>query len=326
MNRRILIVGKRGNITHWMENTEMAFRNAGHTTQCFSELGDGLLNYAHIKLYRTFARHRLGEVLIPKFTRAAQAFRPDLIFFVNSWKLPEELYQAAVNLPSRPCLAGWVGDRFRQEHQAVLDALDRVYHTDSAFLNEAKRMGFRDNGQFLPLAINVPQFRPMDLPRINCMTFVANRTNHREAVVRSIHKKIAVFGRRWEQISDTQHEIHPRRVPMKRLPDLYNRYRAVLNIRNEVNVLEGLNQRSFEPAACKTPVVNDDMPDLMRCFEPGKEVLVYRDSNELNEIYDRLLQDESYAKSIGEAGYQRVMAEHTYDRRIAYILNDLGLG
>lgn len=322
---RILVVGKLGNITHWMENVEIAFRAAGHATRCFSELGDDPLNYAHIKLYRTFAKHRLGEVLIPKFTRAIRAFQPDLIFFVNAWKLPAPLYQVALNLPNRPYLAGWVGDRFRQEHQPVLDALDRIYHTDSAFLNEAKRMGFRDNGQFLPLAVNVPQFRSMDLPRINRMAFVANHTEHREAVVRSIRKNIAVFGRRWEQIADTPHEIHARRVPMKHLPELYNSYRAVLNVRNEVNVLEGLNQRSFEPAACKTPVVNDDMPDLERCFDPGREVLIYRNSDELNAVYDRLLQDESFAKSIGKAGYKRVMAEHTYGHRITYILNDLGL-
>lgn len=324
-SRKILVVGKRGNITHWMENIEAAFRAAGHETRSFSELGDGLIAYAHVKLYRTFAKRRVGEVLAPKFLKTVRDFGPDLIFFVNAWRLPVELYQAAASLPRRPVLAGWVGDRFTETHKPILDSLDRVYHTDSAFLTEAKRMGFRDNGLFLPLAVNVPQFSPMHLPRANAMVFVANRTAHRESVVREITKPVVIYGRHWERMSGTPHDIHARRVAMADLPELYNRYRAVLNVRNEVNVLEGLNQRSFEPAACATPVVNDAMPDLERCFEPGREILVYRNADELNAIYGRLSEDETFAASIGEAAYRRVLAEHTYQHRIETIMSDLKL-
>lgn len=322
---KVLVVGKRGNITHWLENIEAAFRAAGHPTRSFSELGDGLLDYAHVKLYRSFAKHRVGAVLAPKFARAIHTFRPDLIFFVNAWRLPAELYQVAAALPERPCLAGWVGDRFRPEHRSILDSLDRVYHTDSGFLAEAQRMGFRANGQFLPLAVNLPQFRPMGLARANAAVFVANRTDHREAVVRQVAHPVTIYGRRWERMTGTPHDIHARRIAMARLPELYNRYRAVLNVRNEVNVLEGLNQRSFEPAACATPVLNDAMPDLERCFDPGSEILVYRDGAELNDLYQRLRQDEAYARRIGEAAHRRVLAEHTYGHRIAYLLRDLGL-
>ena len=68
-----------------------------------------------------------------------------------------------------------------------------------------------------------------------------------------------------------------RKISRAHLIRLYQRHFAVLNVRNEANVEHGLNQRSFEPLACATPVLNDDLPDLPRCFEPGQEILVYRE-------------------------------------------------
>lgn len=75
-----------------------------------------------------------------------------------------------------------------------------------------------------------------------------------------------------------------------------------LNVRNEFHVIGGLNQRTFEPMASGTPVLNDDMADLERCFEPGKEILVYRNLDELRHWHDRLTGDPAFAASIGEAG------------------------
>jgi spore maturation protein CgeB len=67
----------------------------------------------------------------------------------------------------------------------------------------------------------------------------------------------------------------------------------VLNVRNEANVEHGLNQRSFEPLACGAVVLNDDLADLPLCFEPGREILVYRDAEELNALMARLRREPS---------------------------------
>jgi spore maturation protein CgeB len=81
-----------------------------------------------------------------------------------------------------------------------------------------------------------------------------------------------------------------------------------------------LNQRHFDPYLAATPVVSDDLPDLTRCFDPGTEVLVYRDAEELNELYARLRRDPGFAAAIGERGRRRVLAEHTYAHRLATLL------
>ena len=63
-------------------------------------------------------------------------------------------------------------------------------------------------------------------------------------------------------------------------------------------------------------VVADNQDDLPLCFEPGHEVLVYRDVDELNDLYVRLRREPERAAAVGEAGRRRVLAEHTYGHRL----------
>ena len=149
------------------------------------------------------------------------------------------------------------------------------------------------------------------------MVFVANVTPGRRTVVGSITAPISVFGPGWTAEATGGHDVHPGRVSHRSVAGLYAGHLASLNIRNEFNVLKGLNQRSFDPYLSATPVVTDDQADLERCFELGKEVLVYRDADELNGLYNRLLRDPAEATLIGEAGRRRVLSEHTFAHRLA---------
>ena len=97
---------------------------------------------------------------------------------------------------------------------------------------------------------------------------------------------------------------------------LYAGHLAALNVRNELNVVSGLNQRNFDPCVTATPIVAEAQADLAACFDPGAEVLVYRDVEELNEIHRRLLADPREATRIGLAGRARLLADHTYAHRL----------
>ena len=320
---KVLVVGKHGSIVHWMEDMADGFADAGHETRVFSVIGSSWPDYLHLKLYRTLNRGAVGGVLAGKLVAAVRRFQPDVMFCVGGYWLEPDMLAAVRALPQRPVMIGWVGDRFEARHQAVDALYDRVYHTDTAFFDLARELGFTAPTGYLPLAVNPRLFPRKVLPRNDRMVFVANRTRHRETIVRAIQRPVALYGRSWKPMSGTPHEIHPERIPPQALAGLYASHRAVLNIRNEINVLNGLNQRSFEPYLCGTPVLNDDMADVPRCFEPGKEILVYRNADELNALYERLAQDSAFAQAVGEAGYRRVMAEHTYVQRVGRVMNDL---
>ena len=126
-----------------------------------------------------------------------------------------------------------------------------------------------------------------------------------------------LFGPDWDNRTGlAPHLYDRRRISGPQLTDLYRSHIGVLNIRNEQNVIRGLNQRHFAPYIVETPVVSDLLGDIEHCFDPGKEILVYRDAAELNQMLVHLRTDPARAQAIGLAGRRRVLAQHTYTHRV----------
>jgi spore maturation protein CgeB len=67
------------------------------------------------------------------------------------------------------------------------------------------------------------------------------------------------------------------------------------------------------------------VPHLERYFELGRELAVYDDLPSLIEQARYWLDHEDERRAVAEAGYQRVMAEHTYDHRFEQIFEQMGL-
>jgi cyanophycinase-like exopeptidase len=59
--------------------------------------------------------------------------------------------------------------------------------------------------------------------------------------LRQLRAPVVLYGGGWGVLPDTIHDIHPQRVPLGRLAQIYHAHPAVLNIRNETHVLAGLN-------------------------------------------------------------------------------------
>lgn len=84
--------------------------------------------------------------------------------------------------------------------------------------------------------------------------------------------------------------------------------------------------RNFEVPGCGGFLLTECVPHLDRYFELDREVAVYDTPESLPEQISRWLEDESARRQVAEAGYRRVLAEHTYDHRFAAIFAELGLG
>lgn len=101
--------------------------------------------------------------------------------------------------------------------------------------------------------------------------------------------------------------------------------RAVLNISRESMARYGFSPatRIFEAAGAAACVITDDWEGVEVFFEPGKEILVASDGEEVVE-WMRVL-SAARAKEIGSAAYKRVLAEHTYAHRAVQIDSALDL-
>jgi spore maturation protein CgeB len=94
---------------------------------------------------------------------------------------------------------------------------------------------------------------------------------------------------------------------------------AVLNISRESMASTGFSPatRLFEAAGARACIITDAWEGIERFLEPGEEVLVAQDGDDVVEHVAGL--DRARAESIGQKARRRVLAEHTYERRAAEV-------
>jgi spore maturation protein CgeB len=84
--------------------------------------------------------------------------------------------------------------------------------------------------------------------------------------------------------------------------------------------------RNFEVPGCGGFLLTERVPHLERYFELGREAAVYEDAEDLIDQVGHWLAHEDERAAVAEAGYRRVMAEHTYDHRFEEIFRRAGAG
>lgn len=318
---KVFLLGKVRNVTAWLEGCALGLRMAGHEVRV-GVTRDPTLSPV---VDRALMSRKLGRPRALGVAAAIRRFKPDLILGVLSYTIPRPILEVVAGLPGRPPLVGWVGDVFDEADRASADLFDMIAYTDTAMLGLHKRLGFRAPCFFLPHAAN-PRFArsaPSVAERLARMVFVANPTPNRRALLKEVRTPVRLFGPGWCESDGPPHEIVAGRVGLDQVGEIYAGHFATLNIRNAKNVLNGLNQRNFDPCLFGTAVVSDDQPDLGLCFDVGREALAYRDAEELDELYRRLAAHPEEAEAIGEAGRRRVLAEHTYGHRLETLASRL---
>jgi spore maturation protein CgeB len=307
---RVLLFGKTRNVARLVEDPAEDLQRAGHDVSVFP--------YRAGKLTKTLdpwlLSERLGVPLAVLLQRRIDAFRPDLFvaFGPYHW-LPPAVFG---RLRNRPPMVAWIGDLFGAEMATTAALFDIVAYTDTGMLDLHKRFGFASTGMFLPLAATRGATAPA-VARGNRLAFVASATAHRRALLAEVREPIALFGPDWPKAPELGHHIRDgRKIGGRELATIYASHLGALNIRHEHNVINGLNQRHFAPYIVGTPVVADAQGDIEQCFVPGREILVYRDSAELDAIQIELRENPSKARAVGEVGQRRVLAHHTYTHRI----------
>lgn len=101
--------------------------------------------------------------------------------------------------------------------------------------------------------------------------------------------------------------------------------RAVLNVNRDSMARYGFSPptRVFEAAGAAACLITDAWEGIERFLDPGREVLVAHDGDEVAAHLEALTEER--AQAIGEAAFRRVRAEHTYGQRAAQVEEALGI-
>jgi spore maturation protein CgeB len=102
-------------------------------------------------------------------------------------------------------------------------------------------------------------------------------------------------------------------------------FRSAAGVLNTVHPAEimGVNARLFEATGSGAAVITEFRPAVPELFEIDREVLVYRNFDELIDQASRLLTEPGLTTLLGDAASRRAHRDHTYDARVAEILENI---
>jgi spore maturation protein CgeB len=180
--------------------------------------------------------------------------------------------------------------------------------------------------------VDAERYRPVEVERGYALGYLGTYSADRQRAVEQLlleparrlpGKRFVIGGPQYpDEMVRTANVDRLEHVAPDDHPRFYSAQRVTLNVTRAPMVAAGWSPsvRLFEAAACAVPVVSDWWPGLDAFFVPGVEILVASGADDvvrvLTEVDDRELAE------IGRRARQRVVREHTADRR-AEQLEDL---
>lgn len=307
----------------WPQHVCDALDEVGHHHELFLFNDLGFAKGSAISIAKRLTTRASEALMALFFRKKIDTYKPDIVIFVSAFFIPTSLYTVLADMPNKPYTIGWSGDAFDKSMQENVEVLDKLYSTDSFFVDRGIEYGW--NIAYLPLAFNPRLFLPstQQIDRSKKAIFIGNPAPDREELLSSLSFPISLIGSGWGKINTGIHSKSARSISLSEVVHLYQTTYAVVNMKQGANVVNGLNMRSFEAPACGALLVHDSVEDLKRHYVENEEVLVYRNAEELNEIL-RMINDDSSStyKEIAKRGKERAWDEHRYRHRISKMLED----
>ncbi len=165
----------------------------------------------------------------------------------------------------------------------------------------------------------VERLRAAGVPVRTWGTGWAVRKYHRVAGHRPVLRSIG--GRQW--LARTQART---RCDQQDMIAIFEQSRVNLNFTEASQGSEAqIKGRNFEVPACGGFLLTGSSAQLEDYYEPGVEVAVFGDVDELVSMAAYYLEHDSARERIAAAGLRRTLADHTYERRFSDMFDEMGI-
>ena len=316
---KTLIIGKR-NMLLWLENLSEAFshKNVENKILFLNELG--FIEDLKRNIFKLVSKDLMYANISKIIYGEIKKFQPDLIIVISPFMFNEKIFECFDNF-SNIVKCAWIGDRFTTSHKNIANKFDHLFYTDSFFLEEGKIFDF-PNGSYLPFAVNENRFFDKNQKREERLLFIASYTKQRMEFLKQISSiDLKLIGAKWQkEYLKKNTEYVDKNININQVADEYNLSQFILNIKHEHNVVNGLNMRTFEAIASGGCLLQDYVKDIEINFEINKNILVYNNIEELNELILKMRKDKLIMNNLIKNGKELVLEKHTYKNRVNKIL------
>lgn len=324
MSHRILVLGKRGGVLQWYEHLISAGQAMPEVeVEGFALNHNNFRERTAKKISRILDKSKPDKIAASNLQKKIDGFQPTIVLIVDLFYLSESILEVLRGSKAftRSKIYHWVGDFFDERLVNSKDIIDQYYFSDTGLVSSATAMGL-ENSEYLPLAFNPALFNniePTEL-RSDALLFVGAWSENRENLLKGIKFPMRIIGKGWGSMTGTPHIITGENISITEVAKLYKKHKFVLNNINSDNINCGLNMRCFEAPASGALLITDDVPDLKLCYEPGNEVVFYRNAQQLTEQYTALCVGNQERQTIQKAGTERAFGHHTYSHRLETII------
>lgn len=288
-------------------------------------------------------------------------FKPDFLFVESAWRGHKNSWQGKIasyahNSPVKPELSKLVAfcqkryiptifwnkeDPFHFERFADAAALfDVIYTTDAdsvARYQALPRQAFRHVGVLI-FAAQPRWYQPAAVeerePGIAFLggyygNELAERSRVQEEVLYALRDQgLIIFDRFWQKNSGCSYpeKLQPYCKPAispVSVSKAYRQYQLYLNFNTISQSPTMLSRRVFELAAAGCPIISTPSLAMDNIF--GKSIVTVQDGNAAQEWYVQLQKDIRQRSELGRQAREIVLAQHTWQHRLAQLNRDLGL-
>ncbi|GAA5108139.1 hypothetical protein GCM10023339_06830 [Alloalcanivorax gelatiniphagus] len=326
--RRILLVAPA--FHGYGESIAGALRRAGHQVDLHpydrnetvaDKLRTKLVHELPGRLGSTAGERARETTLTARAVAAVRTTRPEVVVTVKGDVLGVDYWDAVDSSGARQLL--WLYDEL-----ARMDLDDAVLTSRPSIVSYSPHdvAAMRDRGlrveHVLDAFDHTIAFTPVPSDEV---VFIGARYPDRTRLLEGLHHRgvpVRAYGRDWSRHPvdriRTWQLRRPDDVPSARGVDRATAYGLTAGAAAALNshtAQDGFTMRTYElPGTGSLQLI--DRPDVDTLYEPGREVLVFTDLDELVGLCERARTDRRWAREIAARGRARTLAEHTFDHRV----------
>jgi spore maturation protein CgeB len=304
-------------------------------------MGHEVEYFDFLSVFRRFGRERMSRML----REVVDSVRPDLMFtFLYTDEFDPRVLRAITDETGTVTFNWFADDQWRfdgfSRHWAPCFSF--VSTTDPSSVPRYKASGY-DRVLLTQWAANPRICARRSTPPRYEAAFVGQAYGDRPAVIAALRRAgidVRTWGaswrlRRWHTLarrcrlmSGRRYEriVDSTRLTQAEMVGVINASRINVNLssawRGQQNQIKG---RNFEIPACGGFQLSGHADGIEEWFAPGKEIVCYRSTAELIELARYYLDHEPERAAIADAGYRRVMRDHTYEIRLRDLFRQMHL-
>jgi len=288
------------------------------------------------KIFLDFRRRRkwLADIphdmlLMQQIYQEVKEFQPDILFI----HLFDTSYMHLImdKIKKHPVrVITWLGvhpsHTFTGIHKFIR-SLDITLIYDSAYIEYFSEKLNIDNVRILPLGCDVDYHTSIvpdeEFTKENGVDvcFVGLFDEHREEYLKALTDyRLGIWSWNIGDYDTQLKSFHKGVAYGESLIKVFKSSKIVLNIHRDFEVSGG-NYRLFEIPACSALQIVDEKKDIGKYFEVGKEVVTFKDKDDLRRKVKYYLENPEQREQIATAAYNRVKRDHTLIDRMKKIID-----